>query len=262
MATTTLLAVLRLSRAPSCAVAFLTAFVPVIGHTGNFVASLAVALPVPIICMCIFILNDLNDLEADRINHPGRPLPSRLISSRTARLMCMASFASVLGTVWFFTDPSFYYWYFLLLLLGLNYNTVVNYIPIVKTIYVSLTIVLALVFVGKLVDSQPDVKLLGCAFLFILGRELLMDVDDLQGDGSTFAKWATGTKTTILAFALQGISAIILIALARSALQIGAASAIATLLLLILIRWWVEERHSRLFRLMHLQMLSGISFLV
>ncbi|HEX8450044.1 MAG TPA: UbiA family prenyltransferase [Allosphingosinicella sp.] len=262
MGISTAKAIARLSRLPSCAVAFLTVIVPTYAHTSDAMASMAAAVPILTICMCTFILNDLNDMERDRVNHPERPLPSGAISPRDAAAAYAVIFTASLLSITFFIDQYLHYLYFMLLLLGVGYNVTVNHLARLKTIHVAITISLGLILVSRLIQLDLDMKVLATAFLFILGRELLMDVQDAGGDGDTFAKRLQPRNATLVAFALQGLGVLTLFFAVTAAWEAVAASIIALLLFAIIWEWRKKERRRHLLLLMQVQMLWGIVFLV
>src|SRR5687768_4747212 len=91
--------VLRLSRASTCALAFALVFLPSYFHTRELWPSVALAIPIFSIAMCMFILNDINDVERDRINHPRRPLPVGSITIDTAAIVYLVLFSVSLALV-------------------------------------------------------------------------------------------------------------------------------------------------------------------
>jgi geranylgeranylglycerol-phosphate geranylgeranyltransferase len=236
-------------------------FVPAYTHAHDLGRSLAVAAPIFLISMCTFILNDLHDVEADRINHPHRPLPSKVITQRSAAIAYITVLVASLALIRALTTPTQHYLYLTVLLVATNYSVVVSFIPELKTIYVAGTVTLALMLVCGIAGSGIDITLLSSAFLFILGRELLMDVQDLEGDGRTFAKWFTPGKTTFVAFGLQGVSTLMLLLIAKATLETAAASTNAVLLFIVISEWWNEKRRRRLLQVMQFQMLAAIVFL-
>lgn len=257
-----LFAVLRLSRLPSCTVAFITVFAPVFSHTYDILRSLTVSAPIFTISMFTFILNDLNDIDRDRINHPDRPLPSGAISQRCAAAFQMSILSISILMVLFFVEATSHYFYFLIILSASSYSTVVSHFPQLKTFYVAGTIALGLGLVSDIADISLNVQLLVTAFLFVLGRELLMDIEDLTGDGDTLAKWMTPDAATRAAFSLQALGSCALFFAADAAAKAVAASIIAILLIVIIRAWHTKGHRQLLLRLMQIQMLSGIGFLL
>jgi len=253
---------LKLSRVPSSAVAFLTVFVPTYAHSGDAGIGLAASAPMVTISMCTFILNDLRDLERDRINHPDRPLPAGLMSSQLAAVIYSIAFVTSLVLVRSLTPESLHYTYLCIFILAINYNVIVDFLPNAKNIYVSFTSTLTVVLAGQVSNSPVRPLFLLAVFLFILGREILMDVRDTKGDGPTLAKQVSPRSATIIAFALQGLSVIIASYAAINILEISATAFIFISLLVIICEWHKEASRRILLQLMKLQMLASLAFLI
>jgi geranylgeranylglycerol-phosphate geranylgeranyltransferase len=237
-------------------------FVPTYSHTGNLYRSLVVSIPLIPISLCTFILNDLNDIERDRINHPGRPLAAGLLLPRTAAIIYFTAFAVSLAFIHFALEEWLRYVYVAGFLLAINYNTVVDYIPTLKKPYVALAATLPIVLVTLIVDVKPNINVLLAAFSFVLGRELLMDIRDLKGDGSTVVRLLPPKVFTSLAFCLQGLGALSLIVAVRSPLELAAAALATILLMIITYNWKNKSYRPILLYAMKLQMLSVIAFLI
>jgi peptidoglycan/LPS O-acetylase OafA/YrhL len=97
--------------------------------------------------------------------------------------------------------------------------------------------------------------------MFILGREILMDIEDMPGDGQTLVKHISRRNAISIGLGLQVISAILLFVITKDAIQAAAASTVTILLFIVIIGWWQETRRPTLLRLMQVQMLAGIAFL-
>ena len=82
----------RLSRAEGCLLAFVLVLLPHYLSGGDLWPSVGLALPILPIATCTFILNDINDIERDAVNHPSRPLPSGTISVKYAAAFYTALF--------------------------------------------------------------------------------------------------------------------------------------------------------------------------
>jgi geranylgeranylglycerol-phosphate geranylgeranyltransferase len=262
MAVSVVVPALKISRLPSCTVAFLTVLLPTYAHTHDPGRSLAASVPMFIICMCTFVLNDLNDIDRDRTNHPERPLPSGAISLRATAALFIMTFLGSIITIRLLTDPALHLLYLAILLFSLGYSPIADCLPKVKTFYVAAIILVGLILVAKTVKMEMDIRLLLTAFLFVLGREMLMDAQDAAGDGDTIAKWVAPKNATFLAFGLQALGVFILFSAVNAAREAIAASLIAVLLVAIVWGWRKEDRRRQLLQLMQVQMLSGIAFLL
>ncbi|MGB7413605.1 MAG: geranylgeranylglycerol-phosphate geranylgeranyltransferase [Thermosynechococcaceae cyanobacterium] len=149
-----------------------------------------------------FAINDYDDIEKDRINHPERPLPSRTLMPQHAWwaavvLFAMALLAAIpLGlSSWMLVAVS--------LLLLWNYSAILNVSGILGNGVVA-TIVAALILFASFVAGRPLAMLYPSTFLFgyILAKEIVWDIHDAVGDRNrnvyTIANlWGAGTAFTI-----------------------------------------------------------------
>ena len=148
-------------------------------------------------------LNDYMDIEIDRSNRPERPLPSGKISIHAAKIaifsMFTLSIVSILsaGAISSQTDsgidvwlPSLAIWIFALALL-INYESPSSIGFRLKdrglpgNIAISLSVAMVIIF-GSAGVNQPlnprawSVAVIG--FLYNLSREIVKDVEDMEGD--------------------------------------------------------------------------------
>lgn len=146
---------------------------------------LLAALCVSLITAAGNTLNDICDIEIDRINKPKRPLPSGHISPEHAKIYMYVLF--VLGNItalllgwWnlfislFLVTPLLYWYAFRLRNIPLAGNVMVAFLS-------SMTFIFAAVTFGKL--SVVYVPALYC-FMISLIREIVKDLEDLKGDGA------------------------------------------------------------------------------
>ena len=127
-------------------------------------------------------LNDLCDVEADRINRPDRPLPSGRLSARAARLQTVL--VSALGLSLGLLLPHPAPLIAALAIVGLlAYNLWLKGVPLAGNLVVSLLCGLAFLYGGAAVQAWRGALIpAGFAFLYHLGREILKDVEDREGD--------------------------------------------------------------------------------
>jgi 4-hydroxybenzoate polyprenyltransferase/geranylgeranylglycerol-phosphate geranylgeranyltransferase len=126
--------------------------------------------------------NDILDVPADKINRPGRALASGNVSVRAATVLAGILFILpvLLGIFISFTHTVFF-----ILLLGALYlyNARLKHIPLIKNISVALLCIspLALAYLaGKKLNVL--IPLAFFAFLLTLAREILKDLEDIEGD--------------------------------------------------------------------------------
>lgn len=138
-------------------------------------------------------LNDVFDLEVDRINRPERPLPSGKVTRETAWWVWgVGSAAGVLGSFWLSA------WHVGLAVatvaLLYGYSAWLKRVPLFGNVAVSIAIGLALIYGGTAVGPARP-ALVGAVFAVLanLAREIIKDVQDARGDA------AAGMRTFPLA---------------------------------------------------------------
>ncbi|HIE03549.1 MAG TPA: geranylgeranylglycerol-phosphate geranylgeranyltransferase [Candidatus Latescibacteria bacterium] len=158
-------------------------------------------------------LNDLCDLEEDRRNRPSRPIPSGRTRPMTAGIWAGVLFASGLSVALPLGRP------FLVALSAVGllvlYDVLLKRLPLVGNLAVALLGGTAFLYggmaVGRIEGALVPAVL---AFLLHLGRELIKDAEDVEGDREAGARtlavvhgrnsslrWASGTLllTAVLA---------------------------------------------------------------
>ncbi len=254
--------VLKLSRASTSALAFALVFLPYYFHTGEFWPSLALAIPIFSIAMCMFILNDINDIERDRINHPRRPIPAGWITIDTAAIVYLLLFVVSLALIRVLIESNAHYIYLLGFLLAINYSTIVNNLPRLKTPYVAFTTTIPIFIVNTAAGVVViPITIAAAIFLFVLGREILMDLQDAPGDGLTLAKSFSARTIGIVAFALQAAAMGVLgLHLSNPARMISLALILAVFAFVVA-RWEMAASRPFLISVMKLQLVAALVFL-
>jgi geranylgeranylglycerol-phosphate geranylgeranyltransferase len=149
--------------------------------------------------------NDLWDIEADRINKPGRPLPSGALSPDTAALVGGLAggggllFAWLAGaTVLAIAVPA--------LVLMLAYSPLLKPLPVLGNVVVAAIGSLPLVYgAGAVGDWHAGLVPFWLAALLHLSREIVKDVEDVAGDAAAGRRTipiAWGRRAGLLAAAL------------------------------------------------------------
>jgi geranylgeranylglycerol-phosphate geranylgeranyltransferase len=141
------------------------------------------------------IINDYFDYEIDRINRPHRALPSNKISKSDAMMLSMALFAIGLGM-------SKYVNIYCFLIALSNVVVLLTYGKYSKKMYLLSNMIVsylvASIFVYGAFANQTDtflemgkfqmVALLSlCAFFATLSREIMKDIEDIEGDRKKYA---------------------------------------------------------------------------
>lgn len=205
----TLKPLLRAARPANAAMSFLAVLVGglvvpsfTVGGTPDLVLAGAIA---ALVLAGGNVVNDLFDLDIDRVNRPDRPLPSGNLSIRSAKLASAALLgSSLLGAL---VNPV------VLAVAAFNATLLYAYswklkgIPLAGNAAVAYLVGSAFLFGGAAVGGLLEaVPLFLLAFLATLGREIAKDVEDLPGDRGHVHTLATrhgpGTPSTAAAAAL------------------------------------------------------------
>ena len=158
------------------------------------------------------IINDIYDIEADKINHPERPLAKGIITTNDAWIEYFILTLLAVAASSFISQKALVIVILTSVLLYL-YSTRLKKIPLLGNITVAYLTGLAFIFGGIAVNNVHG-ALIPAIFAFFINliRELIKDMDDIEGDTKvglqTFPK-RFGMKATIL---LITIVTIVLIA--------------------------------------------------
>jgi len=163
------------------------------------------------VCAAGNVLNDYLDVEADRINRPGRVLVRGAVNRKTAlRLVIgfnlIALVTAIAVSIWLLGIAA------LTIVLLFLYNYRLKRVPLLGNMTVALLAGLTFITGGVAVDPDLAFRFPGplvatiFAFLFHLVREILKDVQDIDGDrkaGLNSLALRVGTRRSLtLALAL------------------------------------------------------------
>ncbi|MEW6413354.1 MAG: geranylgeranylglycerol-phosphate geranylgeranyltransferase [Candidatus Zixiibacteriota bacterium] len=191
-----LLETLKLIRAVNCLIAmagvwvgaYMTWLRPV------YYAPAAAGLAAFLICAAGNIINDLLDIEIDRVSHPGRVLVKGTVSTRYALILSICFNVVAIGLALTVSLPLTGLAVIVICLLYL-YNYRLKKIPLAGNVVISLLAGLTFLTGGFAVDYRMALYLPGpliaavFAFFMNLVREIIKDVHDVEGDR------ALGVKT-------------------------------------------------------------------
>ena len=179
-------------------------------------------------------LNDYLDLDIDKVNQPGRPIPSGRISISSARNGILLMMAISLGSLaqggliasgltedfssWY---PAVFIWLAAILLL-VNYESIGSVTLGLKerglpgNLAISLSVGLVVLFgAAGVFDpwNQRAMSLFFIGTLYNLAREIIKDIEDMEGDEgrNTFAMRVGAEKARAVAWAILLVTMIALI---------------------------------------------------
>ena len=128
------------------------------------------------------IINDIYDIDTDKINQPQRPIPLEIISTKEAFILyTLFTIISILLSMWLnlFALSIILFSHLLLFL----YSKYLKQIPLVGNITVAFLTGLVFIF-GGVVVGNPSAAILPAIFAFLINliREIVKDVQDIEGD--------------------------------------------------------------------------------
>ena len=162
---------------------------------GSFIAAgpeiMDFQIEVAICCVCSMMLvgggnalNDYNDRETDKENHPERPIPSGSISADTVSVYAQALLVTGLLILLFALDNKMPFVIALIgIILLIAYENGLKAAGISGNITVGLMSGAVFLFAGMAVNEPgPTLWMFGLAVLATITREIIKDIQDLEGD--------------------------------------------------------------------------------
>ncbi len=128
------------------------------------------------------VVNDIFDVSIDKINKPQRVLASGRLSIKSARVLAVALAGLGVALAGLVSTP----------VLGIAvisvailyaYSSVLKHIPLVGNVTVGLMTGLAFIY-GGFAAGHPEAGIVPAVFAFFynIGREILKDIEDIEGD--------------------------------------------------------------------------------
>jgi geranylgeranylglycerol-phosphate geranylgeranyltransferase len=258
-------AALRLMRPYSSGLAILSILVAMFARTRDLTLSLQAAVPLLFGAMCTYIVNDLDDVEKDRINHPNRPLPKGDITPTSVAVLYYSCLAVALLTTRLYVhhiETAFLYYSGFAACI--SYRYVVEYLPPLKPLYVAATTTVPLlILITYFPADAPHLRMVAVAlFLSMLGRELCKDLPDRPGDPVSLLHRVNPKHVAWAAFIMQGLAVIILCRQVRDTLAAICLLAMFVVLALSYVYWFRWNRQTLALALMKLELLFGLYFLI
>ena len=145
------------------------------------------------------VVNDIYDIESDKINHPKRPLAKETISNNEAWATYFILTSTAILISAFINQVAFAIVVLTSVLLYL-YSIRLKRIPLIGNITIAYLTGLAFIYAGLAVYNVQDAFIPAIfAFLINLIRELVKDIQDMEGDNRvnlTTFPIMFGTKAT------------------------------------------------------------------
>lgn len=133
-------------------------------------------------------LNDYNDRESDKENHPNRPIPAGLISADETLVYSRILLSAGLLVVLFGLANKLP---FIIALIGtitlISYENKLKALGLSGNMAVGFMSGAVFLYAGMVVnDPGPTLWMFGLAFLATVAREIIKDIQDLEGDTDRF----------------------------------------------------------------------------
>lgn len=179
---------IEILRISDCTMAAIAGLIGLILTSSYSALSLVLATLIPFLMAGAgIIVNDIFDLEADKVNAPYRPLPSGRLSLRVAKLEASLLFLAglmlaALANIYAFALAA------LNLVLEVLYATKLKRVALVGNLLDSWFVASAFIFGALVVSPLSEVQILNpailatLAFLANVGREIYGDLEDVEGD--------------------------------------------------------------------------------
>ena len=128
-------------------------------------------------------LNDFIDFKIDQVNRPDRPLTAGLVKRNTALIFSVLLFVGGSVTALFLSKLAAMIAILIVLPLIISYNLKLKQLPLVGNIVIALILGLTFVFSGAVFGNiKPMIIPCFLAFGLTLVRELIKDIEDMEGD--------------------------------------------------------------------------------
>lgn len=220
-------------------------------------------MPLLFIFMATFISNDLDDLERDRINHPDRPLPQHKIKLTSAVILLFACLVTALVLTNILVSPPIAFWYYFLMVFSISYSYIVDFLPSIKAPYVAANLSVPIIIIATYYPNDHKLYVVaGSCFLLTLGRELCMDINDRPGDSLSALNNISSRYVAFFAFASQFAGLLGLAVMFRRCWDMLMLCFMLVIFIASAISWFSCRRCKRAARIMKLQLLLGIYFLI
>jgi len=177
--------IIQLFRPLNFLITFLSVIVAAViclpGHTIELNIFLA-ALSASLVMASGNILNDIYDIEIDKINKPLRPLPSGKITIKEAYGLYI-SFISISIAVSFLVNEMAMVIVLVSILILFTYSKYLKRIPLIGNITVAFLTGLVFIFGGVVIEN-PAAAIVPAVFAFLINliREIVKDMEDVEGD--------------------------------------------------------------------------------
>ena len=180
-------AIIKLSRIDNFLITFFAVIVAAIiakGETLDILEISAAAFAMAFACSAGNIINDIYDIEIDKINRPERMLPQKVISIETAKMIYVIYLILSITFAYYNGMESVIFLTAVNIVLFI-YSTSIKNVVLVGNIVVSLLTMSALIY-GAMIAGNTAAGIIPGVFAFFTNfiREIIKDIEDVEGDSA------------------------------------------------------------------------------
>lgn len=134
-----------------------------------------------------FLINDIIDIERDLINKPYRPLVTKIITKKQIKIFSfILSIIFLISIIYLLFHSIYSIYLFIYFAFYILYNYINKVSALLKNIVIAIAFILPYLFITLLLNVfYQNFFFILATFFFFLYRELLMDVNDKQGDAAS-----------------------------------------------------------------------------
>ncbi len=177
--------IIEITRPFNCLITFMSVFLGgfiISESTFNLNLLLFASISASLIAAGGNVINDIYDIEIDKISHPERSLPSNKISISQAKFLYFIINLIVL-LILIPTSLALFLIGAATILLLFLYASFLKKVFLVSNLLIAFLTCLTFIFVGVAVDNLGNSTIIaGFAFLINLIREIIKDTEDIDGD--------------------------------------------------------------------------------
>jgi 4-hydroxybenzoate polyprenyltransferase len=174
---------LKVARLPVALIAGFCVFAALAVLSGLSIPMMALhSLPILLVTMAAFVLNDLYDVAKDRLAGADKPVALGHVSPAATLLLAVGLIASALASAALLEQGYSLFVVVAALIAVLLYSPLSRRVPVVKGLAAAVLCCAPLAYASAVTSIRFPSAIYLLLIIFMVGRELLLDVLDLRGD--------------------------------------------------------------------------------
>jgi 4-hydroxybenzoate polyprenyltransferase len=142
-------------------------------------------IPILLVTMTGFMVNDCVDVDKDRLNKVSRPVARGLLSVRTTLVIAIALMLFGISIDAMMGGARSAFLILCAFVAVTLYSFVSRLVPFVKAPYTACLCCIPVMYAGHIAGVRLPITIYMIVFAFIVGREVLLDLRDFEGDRSS-----------------------------------------------------------------------------